>query len=165
MPRKNRMKLTDSPEVEEADAIDTAEEGVTDGQESEQTPTESTTSTSLPEQATGPASAPESTPEAAGATPASAPPVPRRRGPIDFAARAKPCPPPLSQMNDVQKDKYHNHPPGYAEAMTQLVPCQAIERIAGRIGLRFTFDFPRGEVIFLPRWFALTYPDTLVIKE
>lgn len=171
MNRKNRSRYEEPSEVEQANAIDIPidnqpEEDADDTQEQNSTVEQSNTQTKLPEQATGPASAPESNPEAAGSRPASTPaPSPVRRPAIDFLARADKCPELLAQMNEAQKDKYQGHPPEYAEYMTTLVPTQAIERITGRIGLRFTFDFHRGTVIMLPRWFAVSYPDALVIKE
>lgn len=171
MSRKNRDRYEEPSEVEQASAIDIPnndhiEEDADDTQEQDSTVEQPDTETKLPQQATGPASAPESNPEAAGSRPASTPaPTPVRRSPIDFLARADKCPPLLEQMNETQKDKYHGHPPEYAEYMTTLVPTQVIERIAGRIGLRFTFDFPRAAVLMLPRWFAVSYPDSLVIKE
>lgn len=171
MPRKNRanrMSFDTPPEVEEDEAIeqsDAVDQEQQDEQEPEQETTESDTAQGLPQQAQGPASSPSSSPQAAGSEPATSTPQPKRRGPIDFTARAAPCPPLLAQMNEAQRDKYHDHSAEYAESMTQLVPCQAVEPISGRIGLRFTFSFKRADVIFLPRWFALTYPQALVIKE
>ena len=45
------------------------------------------------------------------------------------------------------------------------VPCQCIKDFSGCIGLGIKYKFKYADVVMLPKWFALSHPKTLVIKE
>jgi hypothetical protein len=110
-----------------------------------------------------PATAPASEPAAAGSKPASdnAPRVPR---------------PIISNVRDPGID-FETDPakvaaglsPEKAKEMTKLVNCHVVESFAGRTpgrnGVYQSFRFTRHEVVILPKWFALSHPTRLVIKE
>ena len=125
--------------------------------------TEDTTG-SLPAQATGPASAetPTSIPPAASkpaSSPATKAPAPT---PLNFFARAEECPAALAVLSERQG--FAGHSEEYRDSMREMVPCQVIEPLKCRIGLTFQADFPKAKVVMLPRWFAVSYPNHLVIK-
>lgn len=109
-----------------------------------------------------PATAPASDPAAAVAKPATdhAPQVPK---PVLGSVRD-----PMLPFEDDPKKVLV----GVAEAkvadMMRKVACHVIEtfqgRAKGKIGF-ISFKFVKHEVVMLPKWFALSHPTRLVIKE
>jgi len=114
----------------------------------------------LPPAATSPATAPASEPKAATA-PASGGEAPKKRKVIDIAGRCKPCPYPIP----ADKTQFKGYTEEKAEEMVRLVPCQFVADLVGRINLKCSFTFRKGDMYFLPNWFALTYPSSIIIKE
>lgn len=106
---------------------------------------------------------PMSTPPAAGAVPATMlsapqPAAPKKQTTAQQAVRPS-CPIPndraqFPSMSDEQA----------AEA-TREVRCQIIAELKGCLGLTCQFHFMRGQVLLLPKWFAVSYPKNIVIKE
>jgi len=109
--------------------------------------------------ATGPASGVVSTPTPAAAIPASqttAKPV--KLGEVITIPE---CP------YDIPCDTttFSSHGEEAATEMCRSVPCQIIANLKGRIGLELQFEFSRGQTCYMPKWFALSYPRNVVIKE
>ncbi len=120
-------------------------------------------------------SEPQSRPEAAVAVPGSHERIHQpvnARPRIDYAARAKPCPPWLLKRNDQwlatesKREESARHPEDYLEHMTAVVPCQIIvDELKGQLGMGGKFHFRRSEVILLPRWFGMSYPNAIIVKD
>ena len=110
-----------------------------------------------------PATAPASEPEAAAGKPATenAPKAPR---PVLASVRD----PNLPFEDDPKKVLVGISAEKQADYMRK-VPCHVIESFKGRAmgkgGRSVPFAFVRHEVVMLPKWFALSHPTRLVIKE
>lgn len=48
--------------------------------------------------------------------------------------------------------------------MVKLVPCHFIQDLQGCIGLSVRFKYTKNEVVSLPYWFALSYPNHIIVR-
>jgi hypothetical protein len=109
------------------------------------------------------ASAPASEPQAAGAKPATEAPAPARKAVLGSVRDPK-----IAFEDDPKKVL-----PGMADEkaadMMKRVACHVIESFQGRTQIKggtfAGFRFVKHEVVLLPKWFALSHPTRLVIKE
>lgn len=109
-----------------------------------------------------PATAPASDPAAAVSKPATenAPQVPK---PVLGSVRD-----PMLPLEDDPKKVLVGVPEAKVKDLMRKVACHVIETFQGRAKGRqgfISFKFVKHEVVMLPKWFALSHPTRLVIKE
>lgn len=109
-----------------------------------------------------PATAPASDPAAAVSKPATED-VPRTPKPVIGSVRD-----PMIPFEDDPKKVLVGVPEAKVADMMRKVACHVIEtfqgRTKGRVGF-ISYKFVKHEVVMLPKWFALSHPTRLVIKE
>jgi hypothetical protein len=109
-----------------------------------------------------PATAPASEPAAAVSKPATEN-APRTPKTVIGSVRD-----PMIDFEDDPKKALVGVPEAKAADMMRKVACHVIENFQGRTKTKSgyeAFKFIRHEVVMLPKWFALSHPTRLVIKE
>jgi hypothetical protein len=109
-----------------------------------------------------PATAPASDPAAAVAKPATEN-APQRPKSVIGSVRD-----PMIPFEDDPKKVLVGVPAEKVESMMRKVACHVIESFQGRAKAKMgyaSFKFVKHEVVMLPKWFALSHPTRLVIKE
>lgn len=109
-----------------------------------------------------PATAPASQPEAAVSRPATAT-APRTPRTIISNVRD-----PQIEFEDDPSKLFPNVPEERARDMLRKVHCHVIDTFSGRTKTKAgyaSYKFIRHEVVVLPKWFAISHPTRLVIKE
>lgn len=68
---------------------------------------------------------------------------------------------------DIPQDPtaFLQHGEEVAQEMIRKVPCQIVKDLKGCIGVGLSFEFKRGQSFLIPKWFALSHPSSIVIKE